>query len=274
MKLKKDESGMMVVEALISFTIFVIVVFVVIYLTVIFTLHNKVQYAINSTAQQLASYSYLYKAVGIRSAEEKIKEDGSKYVSSIDDAADQIADTLNKIESLKGDTDKENFTSLDADAIQSKIDSLKEVGDSAEKTATKVTELANNPNDLMVGVMYLAFDAVDVEAKKLFAQTAAKLMVQQYLKMGSNSADEYLKGMNVIDGLAGLDFEGSSVFCDSDSRMIDIVVQYKVDLSFAKILIPDGYINIVQRATVAGWINGDGDFDGNSLKDCGVEAKW
>ena len=53
-KIQTEEQGMIVVEATISFMVFLMVVIAIIYLTNIFIVHNKVQFAINSTAHQLS----------------------------------------------------------------------------------------------------------------------------------------------------------------------------------------------------------------------------
>lgn len=67
-KIQTEEQGMIVVEATISFMVFLMVVIAIIYLTNIFIVHNKVQFAINSTAHQLSGYSYLYQTLGVRKA--------------------------------------------------------------------------------------------------------------------------------------------------------------------------------------------------------------
>ena len=53
------ESGMMVVEAVIGFTTFLIVCLTIIFLINIFMLHNRIQFAINSAAHEIAAYSYI-----------------------------------------------------------------------------------------------------------------------------------------------------------------------------------------------------------------------
>lgn len=270
-KHKKGESGMMVVEAVLSFTVFIMAVSAIVYLITIFTLHNKVQFAINSTAHELAAYTYLYQALGIRDADRAVKRDGEKYVSAIDDTADQIADTLNKIETLSGDLS--GTTELSPEHIKQTIGDLKAAGESGKESAKKVKDLVSNPNDLIVGFIYMAFDIVDAKVKNIFANAAAATMAKKYLVQGDKDADAYLTGMGVEGGYAGLDFSSSTVFCDEGYRLIDIVVEYDVDLSFVRLLIPEAKLHIVQRATVAGWLGGDqGDKAIGNYK--GVEKKW
>jgi hypothetical protein len=133
-----------------------------------------------------------------------------------------------------------------------------------------IYNLVSNPNDLLVGIIYMAADAAATETKSLFAQYASIALTGKYLKNNDMTADEYLRSMGVIDGYDGLDFSNSSVFCDSGKRLVDIVVEYDIDLSFVKLLIPKGKLHMVQRVTVAGWIDGDG----ATLSTYGVKTKW
>ena len=269
-KQKENESGMMVVEAVLSFTVFIMVVAAIVYIITIFTLHNKVQFAINSVAHEMASYTYLYQASGLRDADRKIASDGEKYVNAIDGAASQIADTLNKIETLGSNVG--NVSELNSAQIQKTLDDLKAAGDSGKESVNKVVGLVSNPNDLMVGVIYMAFNAAEVGLKSLFASAAATMMAKKYLEQGDSDADAYLKGMGVLDGYAGLDFSKSSMFCDTDNKLIDIVVEYDVDLSFVRLLIPEAKLHMIQRVTIPGWLGGDEEKPLSEYK--GVEKKW
>jgi hypothetical protein len=268
MKLRRDENGMMVVEALFSFTIFVMVIAAIVYLIAIFTVHNKIQFAINSVAHELASYSYLYQAFGIRSADSTISSDGATYVKNIDDTTNQVIDTLNKIEALN--TGGTSLESLSVSDVQNKWSQINSAYESGKESSSMIYNLVSNPNDLLVGIIYMAADAAATETKSLFAQYASIALTGKYLKNNDMTADEYLRSMGVIDGYDGLDFSNSSVFCDSGKRLVDIVVEYDIDLSFVKLLIPKGKLHMVQRVTVAGWIDGDG----ATLSTYGVKTKW
>ena len=96
------ESGMMVVEAVISFTAFIMVCLVITFLINIFMLHNRVQFALNSAAHEIASYSYVYDALGLRDAEGTLASDGEEYTRPIDDTTAQVMDTLNQLQGAFG----------------------------------------------------------------------------------------------------------------------------------------------------------------------------
>lgn len=91
----KDERGMVVVETIISFTAFVITVAGIIYFINIFTVHNKIQFAINSAAHEIASYSYFYDALGVRKASQDLNADWSGDASRIDESTEAVLKTLN-----------------------------------------------------------------------------------------------------------------------------------------------------------------------------------
>ncbi|MBR1702572.1 MAG: pilus assembly protein [Lachnospiraceae bacterium] len=268
--IRNDESGMMVVECTISFTIFLMVVIAIIYLTNIFIVHNRIQFAINSAANEVASYSYLYQALGVRGAEKKVGEDGDPYTGKIDDTQAQVIDTLVKIEGTVGDGEKlvsnAQNVSLSEDYINSVKESyntvkndLEETKKSAISSKEKVTDLFSDKDGLIAGIVYMGLEGAEYGVHKLAGMLIAEGLTKKYL--GGSQADAYLKSYGVVDGYAGLDFSGSSVFNDSgetEKRIIDFVVQYDVDMSFIGFVLPDPKVHVVQRVSVAAWLNGDG----------------
>ena len=97
------EHGSVVVEASIVLPVFMITVFLVINMVNVFAVHNRVQFALNATAHELSSYSYLYSAIHLNDAEQTFENDGKTYTSKIDQASNDILDCLNNIQTLKSD---------------------------------------------------------------------------------------------------------------------------------------------------------------------------
>lgn len=254
----RDEKGMIVVEATLSFTLFILVTVAIIYLINIFTLHNKVQFAINSAAHQISSYSYLYQVLGLRDASQTVEQDGQKYTKPIDETADQVVDTLNKVQSLYSGVEEGNVM----------LQMAEDTFSSGQDSVSKVTALMEDPQSLLNGMIYMGFSGADYLVKSAAGRAAAKALTREYLSNGDTDADAYLKAYGVMDGYAGLDFSGTTIFCDtgdssnaksnSNNRLIDIVVEYDVDLSFVGLVLPKDTLHIVQRVTVPAWLNGDG----------------
>lgn len=267
-QLRQDRSGMIVVEASISFMAMIIVCLGIVFLINLFMLHNSVQMAINSAAQEIASYSYLYQAFGLRAANQQVQQDGKDSVGDITTMVEQAANALNSIQSAWNDTQElpEAFESFDIDAAKNGISSigqnLSDAKDSAGNVVSQAKEWIQNPSDLLYGMIHLGVRAADYKVKHLIGEGAAALLTKKYLPSGSAGADAYLRKFGV-DGYNALDFSGSSLFCENDkngnatNRVIDVVVEYDVDLSFLSFVLGDTTVHIVQRASVAAWVGGD-----------------
>jgi len=262
----------MVVEAILSFTTFIIVCLGIIFMINIFMLHNRVQYAITSAAREIAAYSYMYDALGLRNAEEKVKDDGKPYTQDIEKTASSALKTVNMffdtVSEVEGTVESmENFQldETSVNKLKGQLESIKNQGlgtfESAKDTAGMVKDLFEDPQALLVGILYITEDAASSAVKHAIGAGAAYGLTKKYLQINheggsKNSADTYLRAYGV-DGYNSLDFSGSSVFCDSDNRLVDIVVEYDVDLSFLNFVWSGRKIHVVQRATVAGWVGGD-----------------
>ncbi len=259
------ESGMMVVEAVIGFTAFIMVCLGILFITNIFILHNRVQFAINSAAHEIASYSYIYSALSLQKASNTLEKDGEAYVKPIDDTANQISDTLNKMNEtmagISGITSSVQNLEI-SEELFDKLDEVKANGsatlDGGKKSISMMSDLFKNPKGTLTGIIYLGVSGVDYTLKSIVGAAAAKGMTEKYLEYFGKSADEYLTGFGVVGGYDGLDFSGSSLFNDSGDRMVDIVVEYDLDFSYINFVFPSRIIHVVQRVSVGGWVNGDG----------------
>lgn len=263
------ESGMIVVEAVISFTAFIMVCLGIVFMTNIFMLHNRIQFAINSAAHEIASYSYLYDALGIRDAELGVLSDSEKYTKPIDETAVQLTDTLDNIQNsadkfgeVKSSVENVELSEDYINNISSSLDSLKgsvtTTVESGKQTVASFKELFSDKNALIAGIIYMGADYVSDTVKRVIATGAAWGFTQKYLNTDTQTADEYLISYGVTDGYEGLDFSGSSIFCDDGLRLIDIVVEYDVDISFLNFVFPSTKVHVSQRVSVGSWGGGDG----------------
>jgi hypothetical protein len=237
---KETENGSVAVEATIVIPVFLIAVFLVINWINIFMVHNRIQYAINSSAHELASYSYIYSALNIDDAVNTIKSDGASYTSKIDSTSNQILDCLDKIQSF------------------SSVEDVSGVRESGEKTYESVKDLLSDPNGLLAGSIYIGVEGAIYSAQSSAATHVIQGFTEKYLEQGDMSADDYLKNYGIKEGYSGLDFSGTSMMNDSDGMLIDVVVQYDIDLSMFTLVLSSPEIHMVQRVSVPAWLDGDG----------------
>ena len=302
----RSESGMIVVETVISFTIFLVMIFSIAYFINMLILHNKVQFAINSAAHELASYTYLYAAFGGRDASQALRNDNAENTEMIDNAVSSAYSSYQKVVSATGSvqaaagktvnvlnqmqgfgTPEDGDGGVNLEQLAQQLDSMgdsvsqagqaiqdaaSDVGNAAEQvkgTVNQVRGLLQNKEGLVSGLAYIALEGAEYGVKNLLGTGAAYLLTRGYLEQGSLSADDFLKAYGVTDGYEGLDFSGSTIFCNTDNcgekecnndfRMIDIVVEYDVDPGFTRLILPDGVkMHMVNRVTIPAWLDGDG----------------
>lgn len=236
----KKEQGSITVEATIVLPVFMLAVFCLLNFMNILMLHNKIQFAINASAHELASYSYAYTALNIDDAVNQIEADGKPYTSKIDDTSSQVMDCLNKIQNL------------------SETKEIQGTAESGKKTVESVKDLLSDPKGVLIGSGYIAADAAIYGTKNLVGQISIKGLTKKYLSQGKNSADAYLKKYGVKEGYEGLSFRGTSMLNDSGHKMIDVVVEYDVSLAGFDWIISSSKLHVVQRVSVPGWLDGDG----------------
>ena len=84
-------------------------------------------------------------------------------------------------------------------------------------------------------------------------------LVDKYLaeSAGNKSADEYLLGYDVKDGINGLDFSESEFFKGTENT-IKIVVEYDIRLYFWGLFLKDNTLHVIQRVDIPTWLDGDG----------------
>lgn len=236
----KKESGSVVVEATIVLPVFMLVIFCLLNFMNILMLHNRIQFAINAAAHELASYSYAYTALNIDDMVRTIEADGDPYTSKIDDTSSQVMDCLNKIQKLSETKD-----------IQGTVES-------GQKTVESVKDLLTDPKGALIGSGYIAAEAAIYGTKSLVGEISIKGLTKKYIMQGEQSADDYLKKYGVKNGYGGLSFRGTSMLNDSDHKIIDVVVEYDISLAGFDWIISDSKLHVVQRVSVPAWLDGDG----------------
>ena len=261
-----DESGMVVAEAAISFTAFIMVCLGITFLINIFTLHNKVQFAINQAAHEIASYSYLYDAFGARNLVKEVQSDFDKYAEPVDTAVNQVCDTVSKMQGFGSQMNTTvgsvtDLSELDINNVTAQLEALKvsgtDVVNSGKQSLADLKTMFSDPKGMLVGIVYIGVNAAGETLLHAIASAAGSALSYKYMESGGLDVDAYLENFGIEGGYDGLDFSGSSVFCDDDQRIIDLVCEYDIDLSFITYVLPKSKFHVVQRVSVAAWAGGD-----------------
>ncbi|MFI3170086.1 MAG: hypothetical protein R3Y06_09095 [Faecalibacterium sp.] len=206
---KEDqEKGALIIEATISLTFFMMLIFTLLSLINIAYAQARIGIAVNSAAKELSQYAQLYYATEM---DEQLTGTGgtsSSFFESFAELINQLGDSASTINEELGSVITEAGTSLSGDNL----------GD------------------------YL---------KNYMGGTLARTLVQKNLVSTENgSADAYLRGLHVVNGLSGLDF-GNTSFLEGTTGNVNIVVEY--DIQVIQLLNIDFTFHFVHYAYTTAW---------------------
>jgi len=259
---RNKNKGSLTLEAAISLPVFICVILSIAFLTRIVILHNLMQHAINDTANEIATYSYLYSASQLQEAHDNTKdkiEEGkvtfSKHLDTTLEIYKSLSNTSDKAGDLKDSLD--NIGNVDQIINDTKDleGSLKNNEVDAKKAKEIISDISSDPKKELVSMACLMADGAFEDVKsQLIAVPLTKLFFKKHLSTDEMNADQRLKNLNVVDGFDGLDFSESTIF--KDNKSIDIIVRYKIKTQLPINFLPDIYF--IQRTTVRAWLDGDG----------------
>lgn len=262
---RKNESGMITVEAVLSLVPFILVVLGIISFTNIYLVHNKIQYALYEAGSDLSAYTYLYQATGLRTADLGLKNDIDKNTEQLNSTISQIQDFMGKVEDSKkaiSNVQSGGWSNGYENGKQA-YETGKESLESGKNAASSIRDTLSDPKELLCGLVFKGIELGEDALKGAFAELLANGMIEIYLDQSfldsrPQSADEWLKSFGVKDGLSGLDFSKSEFLMDDNYRMIDIVAEYDIEVYCFKLFLKDPTIHVVQRCSIPAWLDGDG----------------
>ena len=264
---KGRERGSITIEASISLTAFLFAMIGLLFFIRVSRVQAAIQYSLNTAAQSISQYTYLYYAAGLYDLEQDIKESGGEAKKTVSQAADYLDQTALGVETV--------FSSLGGSAgnaaaafgggdVGGVIDVFRETGQTLQEQGANIGEqldglkgLAENIGDDPVSFAkslgaLVAGTGIDAVKGRLLGALYGRAMCKRYIGAGRD-ADEWLEHMGVEDGLDGLNFNWSSIL-GGDSQDVDLVVTYRM-----KIL--PGLLNLnatfAQSASTRAWLGGD-----------------
>lgn len=214
---QKKQKGALTIEASISYSIFLMIIVTMLYLMRVVYAYGLIQHAVNQTAKELSTYTYLYHISGVsglyddlQGASESRKDQFNKDVGS-------VVDLYNIL--LEGDSEK--------------LDEYEYEGSTTIKDMFK---------DLVGAIMNEAVD----DAHNAVWNKIAMAMIKSYIGSDSkgHKASERLEALRVK---GEINLSSSTYFKDGK---IDIVACYTIDPLLPIKILPE--LNLCNRACVQG----------------------
>jgi hypothetical protein len=244
-----DENGYVVVETIGTFIPFVLLIVSILSLVNIVALQTRVHYALTQTANTLSMYCYTLQVTGAADKLLKIDSKASKLTKGADEIKTDINGVIDSINSL----------------------SFKDTALSGEAALGRVVGWGESIVDDPKAAVQIFLNYGLAELKDKLFELLARPLVGRYLSNGNMTGDEYLKSVNVIDGLKGLHFyeftlldlssigHENSVLIDKNGD-IKLVVQYEIEYKFGALSLPfEPKLKVTQTVKTKAWLNGRGD---------------
>lgn len=305
MKLRKNEKGALFIEAAIVLPFMMIFMLLFVYLINIFVVQSLVQYGLNQTVNELGNYTYYLNYIGLidasnntndrlKKATDQLQTDINNVNKAFNDltgALNKGHETIDEINTAAQAPSADNIKACVSGVIATK-NSVITAKDSITTVWNTIKDYAKNPSKLFEMLKSQALLEIKDAGHSLVGGLLGKAMMDKYVSSdfltncgvvsttynGKMSSDEYLTG------ISGMDFTGSNFLGDDDSRVIDIVVVYRIKFPFnlsgmtgaEEGPLYDNSLLIVQRAVGYGWINGDNSGDGkyNGVDKKGLKNAW
>lgn len=270
----KENRGSATIEAVVSFTAFLFVIFTVLGVVNYCRAEAMISSAVNGAAKELSEYSYLYKMSGLSKLNNAIEDAGDEGVEPLNGVAntlDSLYAAFSKVkqdgQSIIDDANSINVANAidenqgHIDDIKTTIEGLPDGLDNIDQNLTQTEDLFNeireNPKQYMKCLVAVAgSECVDLAKSYLIAAPLSKAFTLKHFDSGEQSADDVLKSLGVVDGENGLNFNMSTIFTNPYPDEIHIVVYYKIKL-FNFFGNDFGEVTTCKEAVVRAWLSGD-----------------
>lgn len=245
---KENERGAIVVEATLSLTAFVFAIFTILTLVNVYYIQAKMSVALNAATKEISQYSYLYYALGINEYDADLSNGTEDSKKTAEDTIDGVGSMLNSLSGAQNSIDTGDFDQLVA-SIESGVTSVDSL------VTMYADKLADDPKGFILGMGKMAASELKEEVKVVLGQVLAKTFMQKNLMAHKDDdADAFLKRYRVVNGMAGLDFNYTTLMAYGTSNQIQLCVTY--DVSVIKLLNVDFKFTFRQVSKTSAWGNG------------------
>ena len=263
------EKGSATVEAVISFTGFLFLIFTILNVVNFCRTQMLISNAVDTVAKELSQYSYFYEMSGLQKFSDKMSGNAEIGTNNINSVVNTLDGFYTSITSAAGSA-KDNAQNI-ADAASAGdgvLDSIQTTLTQVSGDAKNITASMNSVMNSLQGIgddpiLYLKSivaiagnTGLDLIKSHLIAAPLSRLLIEKHFKTDEMSADETLKKMGVVNGFDGLNFNMSTLFSSKEPKNVHIVLYYRIHLvnffGFEAFEVP-----VRKEAVAVAWLGGD-----------------
>lgn len=268
-KLRRRQTGSATVEAVVSFTGFLFVIFTILNIVNLCRAQMLVSNAVDTVAKELTQYSYFYQISGLHKFDQEIQAIGEEKAISLNNVASSVGDLYNVLgtsvssseEEMRGLHNSLAQGNLSSDGVQATLLSLDtnvtNVNASIEVMEAQIGDVIDNPVTYLKSIVAVAgSQGLETLKSQAIAAPLAKSLLVKHFGNNRTEADATLERLGVVDGLDGMIFTRSTIFEEHHPDEIHLVVYYKVKV-VQLFKWADFEATICKEARARAWLGGD-----------------
>lgn len=254
----KKIKGSSTVEAAIALPVFLMVIFSLAFLIRIYYAYNMVQMSLSNVARGIANMSYFYHVVGARDYAHELNKMAEEANNTLEEQKKTIINAFDAFNDLVSNASSIGTSS----SVDTLIDSIINANDAANDLSGLINTVLDNPKEELKLFMTVFGQKLSYElTNKLVCIIARNNLAIELKELVKSNNDDAALALGITGGIAGMDFDESSIFGDGES--LEFVVRYSVKPPKIFGLAPE--VQLCNRVKVIAWTGGRG----NSIKAAG-----
>lgn len=240
-KIKRSQLGAATIEAIISFTGFLFVIFTILNIVNFCRAQMLISNAMDTVTKELSQYSYFYQISGLQKFDQEIQAIGEEGAISLNNVASSMGDLYNALgtavssseEEMRGLTNSLQEGTLTSASVSTALQDVKTNGTnvlaSMERLEAQFEDVADNPVLYLKSIVAVAgSEGLETAKSHVIAAPLAKSLLVKHFGDTRVQASAELERLGVVDGLDGMKFGMSTIFTREHPDEIHLVVYYKL----------------------------------------------
>lgn len=271
LKIKKlnKERGSATVEAIISFTGFLFVIFTILNIINFCRAQMLISNAVDTATKEITQYSYFYKMSGLQKFSDDISANAEQGKTNLNDVIGTVGDLYSSIGTAADNTAEHAANiknaveegNVNLNDVQNTLAGIKTDGTNIETSINSVMSafdsVQDNPLLYMKSIIAVAGnESLDLLKSHVIAAPLARSFTAKHFGKTTAEANSELKKLGVVDGLDGMNFKMSTVFSSDAPEDVHIVVYYRLKIvqifGWTTLEVP-----MCKESVARAWLGGD-----------------
>ncbi|NLU52346.1 MAG: pilus assembly protein [Clostridiaceae bacterium] len=247
----KRIKGSSTVEAAIAMPIFIMVIFSLAFLFRIYYAYNMVQMSLSNVARGIANMSYFYHVSGAKDYADELNKMAVEANNTLEEQKKTIINAFDAFNDLVSNASSIGTSS----SVDTLIDSIINANDAANDLSGLIKTVLDNPREELKLLMTVFGKKLSYElTNKVVCLIARNNLAIELKKLVKSNNNDVALTLGITDGIAGMNFDESSIFGDGES--LEFVVRYSVKPPKIFGLAPE--VQLCNRVKVIAWTGGRG----------------